>query len=79
VGVKSSAVPITTTSTIMMNMSSVLLSRNGSSSLTTSPGMLATVISHALTMAAATRNITTAVVLPAARMSPYNSRSFSSR
>ena len=37
---------------------------------TTSPGMLATVISQALTMAAATRNITTAVVLPAARIRP---------
>ena len=70
VGVKSSAVPTTITSAIMMTISSILLPMKGSIILATSVGMLATVISQALTMAAATRNMTTAVVLPAASTKP---------
>ena len=70
VGVKSSAVPTTTISAIMMNISSILLPIKGASMPATSVGMFATVISQALTMAAATRNITTAVVFPADNSRP---------
>ncbi len=54
VGVKSSAVPTMTISTIIISISSVLLPMKGSSIRVTSPGMSATVMSRALTMAAAT-------------------------
>ncbi len=70
VGVKSSAVPTITTMTIITAISRILLSMKGLSMFATSVGMLATVISQALTIAAATRNITIEVVLPAASTSP---------
>jgi len=63
----------------MMSMSSILLPMNGDSMSATSVGMLATVINQALTIAAATRNMTTAVVLPADKISRYRSENFSSR
>ena len=46
---------------------------------TTLPGRSATVMSQAETMAAATRNITTAVVLAAALKMPYSCDSFRPR
>ncbi len=65
VGVMSIAVPTTTTRNMIANMRMILLPMNGCSSSTILPGRSATVISHADTSAAATRNITTAVVLAA--------------
>ena len=58
----SSAVPTITTSTMMAAISRILLPMNGSSSAVTLPGRSATVMSQADTSAAATRNMTTAVV-----------------
>ena len=55
---------------MMAIISSVGLDSSGSSSDTTWPGMLATVMSHALTAAAATSSITTAVVRAAATNTP---------
>ena len=62
VGVMSIAVPTTMVTTIIANTSSLGLSSSGSSRSTSSAGRLATVIIQAETMAAATRNMTTAVV-----------------
>ena len=59
------AVPTTMHSTMIAISSSVGLPMNGSSSPITLLGRSATVISQALTMAAATRNMITAVVLAA--------------
>ena len=78
-GVKSSAVPTSTISTMITNISRILLPMKGDSKLVTSVGMLATVMSQALTMAADTRNITTAVVLPADSTSSYSAAHLSSR
>ena len=64
---------------LIAHISRVWLWANGDSMAATSVGMFATVINHALTMAAATRNITTAVVLPADKIRPYSSFHFSSR
>ena len=79
VGVKSSAVPTITIRTIMTNINRILLSMKGDNILATSVGILATVINQALTMAAATRNITTAVVLPADKIKLYKALNLSSR
>ena len=65
VGVMSIAVPTAITSTMMAMSSSVGLSMKGCSIATISAGICATVISQAETMAAATRNMITAVVLAA--------------
>ena len=62
VGVMSSAVPTITTRTCMAIMSSIGLSMNGFSSAVTCPGSSAIVMSQADTSAAATRNMTIAVV-----------------
>ena len=56
----SMAVPTIITSTMIITISMMGLLRNGSSMPTTLPGKSATVMSQAETMAAATRNITTA-------------------
>jgi hypothetical protein len=66
VGVMSMAVPTMTTSSMIMSIISIWLSMKGLSSLMTSPGMSAMAMSQAETSAAATRNMTTAVVCPAA-------------
>src|SRR4051812_49240966 len=79
VGVMSIAVPTTITSTMMATISSVLLSITGRRSSTTLLGMSATVMSQAETIAAATRNMITAVVLAAATNTPYSCENFSSR
>ena len=79
VGVKSSAVPTTTTKIMRTTISNVLLPMSGSIMRATSAGMLATVINHALTMAAATKNMMTEVVLPAAKVRLYNLDHCSSR
>ena len=79
VGVMSMAVPTTITSSMMANIKSRGLSSSGCSSLMTSAGSCATVISQADTMAAATRNMITAVVLEAAKNKPYKSLNLSSR
>ena len=63
VGVMSMAVPTTITSTMIATSSRVGWAISGSSMATTLAGMSATVMSQAETMAAATRNITTAVIL----------------
>ena len=65
VGVMSIAVPTAMTSSMMAISSSVWLPMKGSSSEIICAGMSATVISQAETMAAATRNMITAVVLAA--------------
>jgi len=70
VGVMSIAVPTTITSTMMAVISRILLPMKGSSRPTTLEGRSATVMSQALTMAAAIRNITMALVLAA----PTNTR-----
>jgi hypothetical protein len=70
VGVKSSAVPTMTIKTIITSKSIVGLSFKGSRIAPSSAGMLACVISHAEIRAAATRNITAAVVLAATRNTP---------
>src|SRR5947207_15270724 len=71
VGVMSIAVPTIITSTMIITISMMGLPRNGSSMPTTLPGRSATVMSHAETMAAATRNITIAVVVAACLEMPY--------
>ncbi len=70
VGVMSMAVPTTITSTMMASISRILLSITGWSSAMTLEGRSATVMSQALTMAAAMRNITTALVLAAPTKTP---------
>ncbi len=79
VGIRSSAVPTTTTRAIMASSSRVLCSIRGRSNSVTSPGMLAIVISQADTKAVATRNITTLEVLAAASIREGSSGSLSSR
>ena len=79
VGVMSMAVPTAITSTMMAAISNILLSMKGCSSPTTLDGRSATVMSQALTMAAAIRNITMALVLAAATKMPYRSRQLISR
>ncbi|MNC82790.1 hypothetical protein D3C75_1364430 [compost metagenome] len=59
------AVPTTITSTMIAAISRILLPMNGCSMSTTLDGRSATVINHALTMAAAIRNMTMALVLAA--------------
>ena len=78
VGVMSMAVPTTITSTIMVAINSLGLSNSGSSKPTTMAGNWATVMSHDDTMAAATKNITTAVVWAADKNKPYKWLTFSS-
>src|SRR5262252_6992477 len=73
VGTKSSAVPTTSTSAMIASISSVLSAMNGCTSLITSPGKSATVISQEATMEAATRNITTLVVFAALMKAVFNS------
>lgn len=65
VGVMSIAVPTAITSSMIISSSSVGLSMNGCSSAISCVGRLATVISQAETIAAATRNMITEVVLAA--------------
>ncbi|MNI60443.1 hypothetical protein D3C73_1156590 [compost metagenome] len=79
VGVMSMAVPTTMTSTMMAAISRILLSMNGCSISTMLAGSSATVISQALTMAAAIRNMTIALVFAAPTNTAYNWLSFSSR
>ena len=78
VGVMSIAVPTAITSTMMAISSSVWLPMNGCSSAIALLGMSATVISHADTIAPATRNITIAVVVAELTKTAYTSRGFSS-
>ena len=79
VGVMSIAVPTAMTSSMIAISSSVGLSMKGCSRPTSSAGICATVISQAETIAAATRNMITAVVLAAATKTSYSWCSFSSR
>ena len=79
VGVMSSAVPTIMTSTMIATISRVWLPSNGCSSATIWPEMSATVISQADTSAAATRNITTAVVCAAETNSAVQLRRASAR
>ena len=62
VGVISSAVPTTMVMIMMVNINNLGLSNMGCNKATNSPGKLATVINQADTMAAATKNITMALV-----------------
>ena len=79
VGVMSSAVPTSMTSTIRMKVSSILLPMNGSTIWASCPGISAAVISQADTPAAETRNMMTAVVSEALRNNPNNWESLISR
>ncbi len=79
VGVMSMAVPTAITSSMMAIINSVGWSMKGRSSSTSWRGISATVISQALTMAAATRNMITAVVLAALTNTAVNWRQCSSR
>ena len=79
VGVMSMAVPTAITSSMMAIISRMGLSMKGFSSETSCLGMSATVMSHALTMAAATRNMITAVVLAALTNTAVSWRQCSSR
>ena len=79
VGVMSMAVPTAITSSMMAIMSSIGCSMSGRSSSISCLGMSATVISQALTMAAATRNMITAVVLAAFTNTAWSWRQCSSR
>jgi hypothetical protein len=65
-------------STMIASISRVGLSSSGLSRVTTSAGRLATVIIQAETIAAATRNMMTAVVFAADSNRPYSCDSFSS-
>ncbi|MCY1380390.1 hypothetical protein D9M69_682070 [compost metagenome] len=73
------AVPTAITSSMMAIISRMGLSMKGRSSSTSCRGMSATVISHALTIAAATRNMITAVVLAALTNTAVSWRQCSSR
>ena len=79
VGAKSSAVPTTTTSAMITNISSVLLPMKGVSIAATWLGTSDVVISQPETSAAAMRKTTTAVLFAADTSSPYIARSGSSR
>ncbi|MNY60072.1 hypothetical protein D3C86_1965810 [compost metagenome] len=68
VGAMSITVPTSTISSMITSSSRVGLSMNGSSSSLSWPGRSAMLTSQAETMAAATRNITTDVVLAAPRI-----------
>jgi hypothetical protein len=70
VGVMSIAVPTTITSSMIAIISRIWLPMKGCSRPTTFEGRSATVMSHALTMAAAIRNITMALVLAALTKMP---------
>ena len=79
VGVMSMAVPTSMVSTMIAISNSVGRSSSGCSSDTSCAGRLATVIIQADTIAAATRNMITAVVCAAARNRPKSCETFSSR
>src|SRR3954471_9779 len=79
VGVMSSAVPTITTTTMIANISSVLLPMKGCSRLTICADISETVISQDDTSAAATRNITMLVVTAAETKMSYSCENFSSR
>ena len=78
VGVMSSAVPTTIVNSMIASINNLGLSNKGCSNSTTCAGKLATVISQADTMAAATRNITTAQVMDADTNSGTSFLKFSS-
>ena len=80
VGVMSIAVPTIITSTMIATISSVgSVHEAAAAGRPPAPGCSATVISQALTTAAAIRNITTALVWAAPTNTPYSCVSFSSR
>ena len=79
VGVMSIAVPTIMHSSMMAAINNVGLPNKGSSKLTTCAGKLATVINQADTIAAATKNMITDVVLAAMRNTSNNCDHVSSR
>ncbi|MCY1279579.1 hypothetical protein D9M70_283400 [compost metagenome] len=79
IGIRSMVVPISRTISMITTSSSCGRSVSGSSRSLTIIGSSAMVISQEDTSAAATRNITIELVLPASRNTLNSSRGFSSR
>ncbi|MCY1550808.1 hypothetical protein D9M68_870870 [compost metagenome] len=78
-GIRSMHMPTSRTISMITTSSSCGRSTRGASRSLTSSGSSAMVISQDDTSAAATRNITTELVLPASRNTLNRSRGFSSR
>ena len=78
-GVASIAVPTSSTSRLIANISMILLFISGASMSASCAGMLATAISHEEIMAVAARNMTTLVTLAAETSTSVIRENFNSR